>query len=105
NEEIGDAIESRLIALEDGADYRLNEDGSISLPLSQLEFVFNEQKLARREQRFNVLQHGRAGLTSIMDVIPREAEDELPNFLVSGVVFSPGPFYWKIRNQLDDEGK
>jgi predicted Rossmann-fold nucleotide-binding protein len=104
------AISERLISFDpscqsaENPTYEVNDDGSVSLPFSLLEFVFNEEMLRSPEQRFNALHHGRAGLIPHMDAVPRHKDEVLPEFMVGGTVFSPGPFYVKIREQLDEDG-
>jgi predicted Rossmann-fold nucleotide-binding protein len=85
--------------------YVVNEDGSVSLPLSLLRFVFNPKSLARPEQRFNALYHGRAGLIPLVDTKLMDAEEVVPDFMVGGAAFSPGPFYVKIHEQISEDGK
>ncbi|HVA10933.1 MAG TPA: hypothetical protein VNG32_02080 [Candidatus Dormibacteraeota bacterium] len=82
-------------------DYTINDDGSVTLPISLLEFVFNEEMLRRPDQRFNILHHGRAGLIPLIDTLHHTETDILPDFMVGGIVFSPGPYHIRIREQID----
>ena len=110
-EEVDRAISERLIGF--GPTYNMNgvkthivhEDGAVSLPLSLLEFVFNDEMFRNTDQRFNALHHGRAGLIPHIDSIKRDKEETIPTFMVGGTVFSPGPYFVKIREYLDDAGE
>jgi predicted Rossmann-fold nucleotide-binding protein len=111
-DEVERAIASRLIGFDPApnndkpySSYVVNEDGSVSLPLSLLSFVFNPKLLSRPEQRFNALYHGRAGLIPMVDTKLKNGEEDIPDFMVGGTVFSPGPFYVKIREQISKDGK
>lgn len=83
----------------EGMDYRINEDGSISLPLKNMEFLIDSGYLMRnRDAMFEVLFQGRAGLMPYVDTIERDPEDELGEFMIGGVVLSGGPYYMRIRD-------
>lgn len=104
NKAVQQAIDNKLIAIGSNGEaaYKVNDDGSVTVQISQLEFLFNPQRFKTPEQRLKILRLGRSALVPHSDVIYREPNDPLPDFLVGGVVFSPGPFYWSIR---EDVGK
>jgi len=79
----------------------VNEDGSITLPISKIEFLFNSNSLGRTEELLNTILHGRAGLVKHLSFRTLRERKRVPDFLVGGVVFSPGPYLWKIRQDVD----
>ncbi len=88
----------------DSTSYTVNDDGSVTLPISLLEFVFNKEMLISPDQRFEVLHHGRAGLIPLIDTLPHSASDTLPHFMVGGLVFSSGPYHVRIREHINSSG-
>lgn len=85
--------------------YRVNDDGSLTLPIARIETLLNHFTLRTQEQRMNAIRHGRAGLISHTDTIDRSPDDVLPDFLVGGVALSAGPFHCVIRDKLDEAGQ
>lgn len=84
----------------------VNEDGSVTLPLAHLEFLFNHDALNTPEKRLNIVHHGRAGLRPYVDTLEPEEEEvlALSSFAVGGVLFSAGPYAWMLR-KLVSEGQ
>jgi predicted Rossmann-fold nucleotide-binding protein len=106
-EEMQQAIDELYISFgiageDDEPDYQIDDNGAVTLPLGMVEFVFNPKRLARPEQRFNAIKHGRAGLIPHMDAIRHREEDPLPDFLVGGIILSTGPYHWKIKEVVDE---
>lgn len=82
-------------------DFTLNDDGSVSLPLSHLEFLINDSRL-NPERRLNILLHGRNGIRPYVDTAERDSDESLTGFTLGGALFSTGPYYWRIRTNLND---
>jgi hypothetical protein len=107
-EEVKKAVQERLVVLgaingpKEEQAYIINEDGSITLPLAQLEFLFNQDALNTPEKRLDIFHHGRAGLRPYVDTAEREADETLSDFTVSGVLFSAGPYFWTARRIVSD---
>lgn len=106
SDEVREATNTALISFglekpdEPGApkNYRFNDDGSVAIKLSAVEFLINDVPLMKSpEARFNAIRHGRAGLIPYLDSAERNPDEKLDEFLVGGVVMSSGPFYCKIR--------
>lgn len=88
------------------AAYRIKRDGSVTMPISLVETFINEFTLGTPEERFNVFEHGRAGLIPHTDTEPRQPSDRLPQgFFIGGIPLSPGPYHCIISEQLDQRGQ
>jgi predicted Rossmann-fold nucleotide-binding protein len=89
--------------------YRLNDDGSLAIKLSPVEFTLNQPYLigtkdapAPRERLLGLLHQGRTGIDQISDPKFHDPNDRLPSYLLGGVSFSPGVRYWNVRSQVAD---
>jgi predicted Rossmann-fold nucleotide-binding protein len=108
-EEMEQAIRDKLIMIGDShlteadeRDWTINPDGSVTLPLAMLEFLFNHDIINTPEKRFRIINHGRSGLRPYVDTAERDPDESLSPFTVSGALFSSGPFAWKIRPSISD---
>lgn len=84
---------------------RINDDGSITMPVALVETLMSDYTLGTRDERLNAIKHGRAGLKPHIDTVERRLDDPLPSFLVGGIALSPGPFTCVIRENLDRKGR
>ena len=103
-EDVEEAIAGDFVAFgaNGNTEYEVNDDGSVTMPISHLEFMFNQHRFKTPEQRLKILKLGRSAIVPHSDVIEREADDPLPEFLVGGVLFSPGPYYLSIQPNAGD---
>lgn len=107
---VADAIRDNLIVIGQPTEgsiprrknWNINDDGSVTMPLAHLEFLFHHDIMDTPEKRLNILHHGRAGLRPYVDTAERDPEDTLSIFTVGGVLFSAGPFFWKVRTTVSD---
>ncbi len=104
HDEVQQDIDESIILLDpdtsanDTSRHRLNDDGSLSIKISPVEFELNEEHLLGDPDRLlSLLERGRAGIARHSDTLEHDPEDYLPSFLLGGVPFSPGPRYWNIR--------
>jgi predicted Rossmann-fold nucleotide-binding protein len=95
--------------------YRINDDGSLSIKLSPLEFKLNEAHLhetpaipeygiaaapASPDVRLELLHRGRPGIRRNSWIEQKDPNERLPNFLLGGILLSPGGRYWNIRPEV-----
>ena len=106
--ETEDALRQGLLAIDarhkrEKQAYRVNDDGSVTVPIALIETLVSDYTLSTREERLNAIKHGRAGLKPHIDTVERRVDDILPPFLIGGIALSPGPFTCVIREQLNDK--
>jgi predicted Rossmann-fold nucleotide-binding protein len=95
--------------------YKINADGSLSIKLAPLEFKLNQGHLyktpaipeygieaepAPPEVRLELLHRGRAGIRRNSWIEPKDPHEPLPDFLLGGILLSPGGRYWNIRREI-----
>lgn len=95
--------------------YRINSDGSLSVKLAPVEFKVNnahlyktpgipdldiQPKIAPPDRRLELLHRGRPGIKRNSWIEQREPDDILPDFLLGGILISPGGRYWSIRPEI-----
>lgn len=83
--------------------YKVHQDGSVSIKLTPLEFILNENYfLSSTEGRIGLLQEGRAAVARDSDHIYKDDDEPLPDFLLGGIRLSAGPRFWRILSQVTD---
>lgn len=110
-DEVEESISDGMISFDKGesADdfqkpsYRLNDDGSVSVPLNPLEFVLNEEHfMGSPEARISLLHNGRAAVARDSDNFGRDADEPIPDFLLGGISVSAGPLFWRVISEVSD---
>jgi predicted Rossmann-fold nucleotide-binding protein len=84
-------------------DAALQEDGSILLPLEDVQYLLCEDNFTDDAMR-SVLRFGKHGLSGVQDSIPHLQSGIDPReFLVGGVRLSLGPYIAVVDEELNDE--
>lgn len=82
--------------------YRFTSSGETQVKLSRDEYVLEPEDFSTTDSRLNLLLQGRSGIKREVGMVEHDPEDLIPEFLLGGLAVSGGPFYWRIKERVND---
>lgn len=100
-------FESELEAGNEPVQHTINQDGSVTVQIEPCSFEFDPDELLGEPEdpepaatRLALFPQGRSAAAFLTYPKHHDPEDPIPDFLLSGLKFSPGDLYWRIKPQV-----